>query len=194
MSENTNNSQNTDPLEEAFNAPSAPEHPEPQEDAGTEPLPEDVSAEAEASEEVAEDFEQVALERLEDLRRLQAEFTNFKNRSAKEKEQLRQFVISDVVSALLPVIDDIDAARQHGDLEEGPFAAIANKLEETLGKQGMERYGAVGDKFDPKVHEAVLQQPSEDIPEDHVAMVLRHGYRVNDRIVRTAQVAVAAAM
>ena len=197
MSDNTN--ENVDPLEEAFNAPDAEGHPEP-EGVTEEASAEEVTTEsAEATEEAAEAPEEesadakLAAERLEDLRRLQAEFTNFKNRSAKEKEQLREFVVADLVSALLPVIDDIDAARNHGDLEDGPFAAIANKLEETLTKQGLERFGTVGEAFDPQVHEAVLQQPTSEVEPDSISMVLRNGYKVKDRVVRTAQVAVAVA-
>ena len=94
---------------------------------------------------------------------------------------------------LLPVLDDIDAARKHGDLQEGPFAAIAAKLEDSLKKEGVERFGEVGEPFDPNIHEAVLQQPTGKVEPDHIAMVLRYGYRVNDRVVRTAQVAVAVA-
>ena len=124
---------------------------------------------------------------------MQAEFTNFKNRAAREKEQLRSFVTSDIVKLLLPVLDDIDAARKHGDLQEGPFAAIAAKLEDSLKKEGVERFGEVGEPFDPNIHEAVLQQPTGEVEPDHIAMVLRYGYRVNDRVVRTAQVAVAVA-
>ncbi|QNV39552.1 nucleotide exchange factor GrpE [Rothia amarae] len=195
MAENTNEQQGNDPLEDAFEAPSAEGHPEAEgvsEDAVVEE--ESATAPEEASvEDSVDENEKLAAERLEDLRRLQAEFTNFKNRSAKEKEQLREFVMADFVSALLPVIDDIDAARQHGDLEDGPFAAIARKLEETLGKHGMERFGEVGEAFDPKIHEAVLQQPTSEVEPDHVSMVLRNGYKVKDRVVRSAQVAVATA-
>lgn len=195
MAENTNEQQGKDPLEDAFSAPSAEGHPE-AEGVSEEAVADEQSAtaaeEAEASEPVDEN-EKLAAERLEDLRRLQAEFTNFKNRTGKEKEQLREFVIADLIGSLLPVIDDIDAARQHGDLEDGPFAAIARKLDETLTKQGMERFGEVGDAFDPKVHEAVLQQPTSEVEPDHVSMVLRFGYKVKDRVVRTAQVAVATA-
>ena len=195
MAENTNEQQGNDPLEDAFEAPSAEGHPEAEgvsEDAVVEE--ESATAPEEASvEDSVDENEKLAAERLEDLRRLQAEFTNFKNRSAKEKEQLREFVMADFVSALLPVIDDIDAARQHGDLEDGPFAAIARKLEETLGKHGMERFGEVGEAFDPKVHEAVLQQPTSEVEPDHVSMVLRNGYKVKDRVVSSAQVAVATA-
>ena len=182
-----------DPLEEAFNAPAAEGHPEAESAENAEDAAEAV--EAELQEDIAAESADAALaaERLDSLLRLQAEFTNFKNRTAREKEQLRLFVISDLVSSLLPVFDDIDAARKHGDLQEGPFASIATKLEELLGKQGVERFGEVGEAFDPNIHEAVLQQPTDEVAEDHVSMVLRYGYRVNDRVVRTAQVAVAVA-
>lgn len=200
MAENTNEPTDNQPegvdsLEEAFNAPAAEGHPEAEgvTDSG---VADNAAPEEEAQEEAAgtESADaQLAAERLEDLRRLQAEFTNFKNRTGREKEQLRAHVIADVVAALLPVIDDIDAARNHGDLEDGPFASIANKLEETLKKQGMERFGTVGENFDPQVHEAVLQQPTSEVEPDQVSMVLRNGYKVGDRVVRTAQVAVAVA-
>ena len=195
MAENTNEQQGNDPLEDAFAAPSAEGHPD-VEGVSEEAVAEEESAtateEASAGESIDENA-QLAEQRLEDLRRLQAEFTNFTNRSAKEKEQLREYVTADLVNALLPVLDDIDAGRKAGDLEEGPFAAIAKKFEETLNKHGMVRYGEVGDAFDPKIHEAVLQQPTSEVEPDHVSLVLRHGYRVNDRVVRTAQVAVAVA-
>lgn len=136
--------------------------------------------------------ERLANERLDDLRRLQAEFVNFKNRTNREKEQLRDFVSADMITALLPVLDDIEAARKAGDLTDGPFAAIATKLEETLTRQGLERLGEVGAVFDPNVHEAVLQQPTDEVEPDHVSMVLRSGFKIGDRVVRAAQVAVAA--
>ncbi len=182
-----------DPLEEAFNAPAAEGHPEAESVESPEEVAEAVEAELQDAVEAESADAALAAERLDSLLRLQAEFTNFKNRTAREKEQLRNFVIGDLVGALLPVLDDIDAARKHGDLQEGPFASIATKLEELLGKQGVERFGEVGDAFDPNIHEAVLQQPTDEVAEDHVSMVLRYGYRVNDRVVRTAQVAVAVA-
>ncbi|MGY4844654.1 nucleotide exchange factor GrpE [Kocuria sp. MNB10] len=135
--------------------------------------------------------QKLANERLEDLRRLQAEFVNFKNRTAREKDQLRDFVSGEMITALLPVLDDVDAARKAGDLEDGPFAAIATKLEDALGKKGLTRIGEVGEVFDPTVHEAVLQQPTDEVEPDHVSMVLRSGFRVGARVVRAAQVAVA---
>ncbi|WP_455123021.1 nucleotide exchange factor GrpE [Rothia mucilaginosa] len=182
-----------DPLEEAFNAPAAEGHPEAESVETAEDAAEAVEAELQDAVEAESADAALAAERLDSLLRLQAEFTNYKNRTAREKEQLRGFVTSELVTALLPVLDDIDAARKHGDLQEGPFASIATKLEELLSKQGVERFGEVGDAFDPNIHEAVLQQPTDEVAEDHVSMVLRYGYRVNDRVVRTAQVAVAVA-
>ena len=182
-----------DPLEEAFNAPAAEGHPEAESVESPEEAAEAVEAELQDAVEAESADAALAAERLDSLLRLQAEFTNYKNRTAREKEQLRNFVIGDLVGALLPVLDDIDAARKHGDLQEGPFAAIATKLEETLGKQGVERFGEVGEPFDPNIHEAVMQQPTSEVEPDHISMVLRYGYRVKERVVRTAQVAVAAA-
>lgn len=178
----------------------------PQEEAGPEGLTVDdilgtpQSTDAESGDAAAagaegEDSPSAALaeERLEELRRLQAEFVNFKHRTAREKEQLRTFVTGDLLQTLLPVFDDIDAARQAGDLTDGPFAAIANKLEETLVRQGLVRIGEIGEKFDPNVHEAVLQQPTSQVEPDQVSMVLRSGFRIGERVVRPAQVAVAVA-
>lgn len=133
----------------------------------------------------------LARERLEDLRRLQAEFVNYKNRTARERDQLRDHVIGDVVASLVPVLDDIDAGRQAGEITDGPFARISDKLEESLQRNGLQRVGTVGEAFDPNVHEAVLQQPAEGVEADHVSIVLRSGFRVGDRVVRAAQVAVA---
>ena len=182
-----------DPLEEAFNAPAAEGHPEAESVETAEDAAEAVEAELQDAVEAESADAALAAERLDSLLRLQAEFTNFKNRTAREKEQLRGFVTSELVTALLPVLDDIDAARKHGDLQEGPFAAIAAKLEDSLKKEGVERFGEVGEPFDPNIHEAVMQQPTSEVEPDHISMVLRYGYRVNDRVVRTAQVAVAVA-
>lgn len=178
--------------------------PGPQEEAGPEGLTVDDilstpqstdagSADAGAAAEGEDPSAALAEERLEELRRLQAEFVNFRHRTAREKEQLRTFVTGDLLQTLLPVFDDIDAARQAGDLTDGPFAAIANKLEEILVRQGLTRIGAVGEKFDPNVHEAVLQQPTSEVEPDQVSMVLRSGFRIGERVVRPAQVAVAVA-
>ena len=150
------------------------------------------SSTGDAAAEGDSEAQRLADERLEDLRRLQAEFVNYKNRTVREKEQLRDFVSGELIAALLPVLDDIDAARKAGDLEDGPFAAIATKLEDALGKKGLTRIGEVGESFDPTVHEAVMQQPTDEVEPDHVSMVLRSGFKVGAKVVRAAQVAVAA--
>ena len=99
---------------------------------------------------------------------------------------------SEVVEALMPVLDDIAAARDAGALEDGPFASIANKLEQTLASQfGIERFGAVGDEFDPMIHEAVMAQPSSDVQVETVAQVIQAGYKIDDKVLRAAKVIVA---
>lgn len=195
-SENTESARNGDPLEEAFNAPDAETRPEAEgADAGATDAAgsSEDPTEAEPIADPSSEAERLANDRLEDLRRLQAEFQNFRNRSQKEKDQLRNHVVGDVMTSLLTVVDDIDAARQHGDLAEGPFASIATKLEDALTRQGLERFGAVGDAFDPRIHEAVMQQPTSEVAPDQVSLVLRNGFKVKDRVLRPAQVAVAVA-
>jgi molecular chaperone GrpE len=94
----------------------------------------------------------------------------------------------------LPVLDDIHMARQAGDLSEGPFAAIADKIESILGRYGVERLGEAGQEFDPNVHEALMHIEA-DLPEGAsattVVQVLQPGYRIGDRVVRAARVSVA---
>lgn len=126
----------------------------------------------------------------EDLQRLQAEYVNYRKRVERDREAVRELAVQSVLNNLLPVLDDIDAARAHGDLTDGPFAAIANKLDAVLDGLGLERINEPGAVFDPTVHEALMQQPHPEIPADHVAMVLRAGFRKGDRILRAAQVIV----
>ncbi|MFB9731891.1 MULTISPECIES: nucleotide exchange factor GrpE [Ornithinimicrobium] len=139
----------------------------------------------------------LAAERLEEMRRMQAEFVNFRNRTQREREGDRDRAVAAVVEAMLPVMDDIHSAREHGDLVEGPFAAIAEKLESTLARFGVERVGEVGEEFDPTVHEALMHLPAEqaDLPEGASGMtivqVVQPGFRVNELVVRAARVAVA---
>ena len=134
-----------------------------------------------------------------DLQRLQAEYVNYKRRVDRDREVIKTNAVSNVVESLIPVLDDIYLARQHGDLTDGPFAAIADKLEATLAKQGVVRFGEVGETFDPHVHEALMHgvwDPSnEALPKDAtdttIVTVLQPGYRTGERIVRPARVAVA---
>ena len=129
-----------------------------------------------------------------DLQRLQAEYVNYKKRVDRDRELHRDMAVSGVIEALLPVLDDIHLARQHGDLEVGPFAAIAEKLENTLTKFGVERFGQPGDAFDPTVHEALMHteaELAEGTEVTTVVQVLQPGYKMGERLIRAARVAVA---
>ena len=131
-----------------------------------------------------------AAERLEDLQRLQAEFVNYRKRVDRDRSVARDQAVAGVLEALVPVLDDVDLARQHGELAGTPFAAVAEKLEATLTRFGWERFGAVGEPFDPQVHEALMHQHSDDVTEPTVSMVMQPGHRVAGRVVRAARVAV----
>jgi molecular chaperone GrpE len=139
----------------------------------------------------------LAGERLADLQRLQAEYVNYKRRVDRDRAVVQERAAQSVIEALLPVLDDIHAAREHGDLVDGPFSAIADKLESTLGKFGLERYGAAGEQFDPNLHEALMHtawpQDGSVQPTDSttVVQVLQPGYRAGEQILRAARVAVA---
>ncbi len=136
----------------------------------------------------------LAAERLTDLQRVQAEYVNYKKRVDRDREAQRELVIASMIESLIPVLDEIQLARDHGELQDGPFAKIAEKLEGILGKYGVERYGAVGETFDPTVHDAMMHTVAElgpGVSETTVTQVMRPGYRVGERIVRAAMVAVA---
>jgi len=171
-----------------------------------EPTPEEaVLAEAEQVTSEAEESvvleglvqaEKLAAERLEDLQRAQAahynleqQYNAYVKRSKAEALAAHDRGVATVGEALIPVLDDIELSRQHGDLT-GPFASIAEKLESTLQRLGIERYGEVGETFDPAVHEALMHGHSADVTEPTVQQVLQPGYRTPGRILRAARVAV----
>ena len=135
-----------------------------------------------------------AAERLSDLQRLQAEFINYRRRVDRDRDVAKDSAINSVLEALLPVLDDLHLARQHGDLQGGPFAAISEKLETVLQRLGLQRYGDVGEEFDPSVHEALMHteaELAEGTTTTTVVQVLQPGYRAGDRVLRAARVAVA---
>ncbi|MFZ3415878.1 nucleotide exchange factor GrpE [Arthrobacter sp. 3Tela_A] len=125
-----------------------------------------------------------------DLLRLQAEYVNYRRRVERDRDVAREMAVIGMLNSLLPVLDDIEAARQHGDLAEGPFASIAVKLENTLKGYGLTRIDETGVEFDPNVHEALIQQQSPDVTFDAVTQILRTGYKANERVLRAAQVIV----
>ncbi len=143
-----------------------------------------------AEESVAQGAGEEAAELKNDLLRLQAEYVNYRKRVERDRAVAGQMAVIGVLNSLLPVLDDIDAGRAHGDISDGPFAAIAAKLEAALATYGLEKIDATGVAFDPTVHEALIQQPSADVEIDTVSQVLRNGYKSGERILRAAQVIV----
>ncbi|EKA62322.1 GrpE protein HSP-70 cofactor [Janibacter hoylei PVAS-1] len=136
----------------------------------------------------------------DDYLRLQAEYVNYKRRVDRDLPVHKERAVHDLLESLLPVLDEIHLAEQHGDLPEGsPFRAIADKLEQVLAKQGLERVGVKGEAFDPNVHEALMHgawdASDTELPSDATATtvvtVLQPGYRAGERVLRAARVAVA---
>lgn len=123
---------------------------------------------------------------------LNQQYNNYVRRSKTDVSAARKRGHEQVVEALMPVLDDIEAARQAGALTDGPFAAIATKLEQILSsKYEFERFGEAGESFDPMLHEAVMATPSAEVEVETVQQVIQAGYRVGERVVRPAKVIVA---
>ena len=127
---------------------------------------------------------------VDDLKRLQAEYVNYRRRVDRDRDVARDLAIAGVLEALLPVLDDIGRARDHGDLD-GAFKTVAESLESVVTRLGLQRYGEPGDAFDPGVHEALMHEHSDDVDEPTCTQILFPGYRVGERILRAARVAVA---
>lgn len=126
-----------------------------------------------------------------DLYNLNQEYSNYVRRSKEAAPAHRESGQSEVIESLIGVLDDIDAARAHGDLADGPFAAIAAKLESALESRfGLERYGAAGDDFDPAVHEALLANTNPEVDAPRIAQILQPGYRRGEKVLRAAKVMV----
>jgi molecular chaperone GrpE len=137
------------------------------------------------------ELEEVIAERTGDLQRLQAEYSNYKKRVDRDRTLARQGGIETVVLDLLPVLDSVEAAREHDELVGG-FKLVADELEKIAGKYGLEVFGEVGEAFDPQIHEALLAMPYEgEISEPTISAVMQKGVKLNDRVLRPARVAVA---
>ncbi len=132
----------------------------------------------------------LAAERLADLQRLQAEYVNYRKRVERDREANRELVIAEVVTGLFPALDDLRLAELHGDLAEGPMSIIAQKLNAALEKLGLTVVGEKGEEFDPHIHEALMQLPSPDVTSEVVADVIQPGYKLGERLLRAAKVAV----
>ena len=128
-------------------------------------------------------------ERTSDLQRLQAEYVNYKRRVERDRDVVREGATANTLTALLPVLDDIDRARDHGELEGG-FKAVAESLERVVATLGLERFGKPGEEFDPRIHEALMHDYADDVDTVIAQTILQVGYRVGERILRPARVAV----
>jgi molecular chaperone GrpE len=129
-------------------------------------------------------------ERTADLQRLQAEYANYRKRVDRDRAAVKEQAVATVLTGLLPVLDAIGQAREHGELSGG-FKSVADSLSSALGKFGLVAYGETGDPFDPKIHEALTHTYSPDVTEDTCVEIWQPGYKVGDRILRPARVAVA---
>ena len=125
----------------------------------------------------------------EDLQRLQAEYVNYKRRVDRDRELVLENARFSILSSLLPVLDDLDRAREHGELEGG-FKAVADALERIVAAQGLVKFGAPGDEFDPRFHEALMHAHSPDVTTTTCQNIVTAGYQIGDRVVRPARVTV----
>lgn len=137
------------------------------------------------------ELEELATERTADLQRLQAEYANYKKRVDRDRSMARAAGVESVVADLLPVLDSIDAARDHGELTGG-FKLVADELAKLGAKHGLETFGEVGEPFDPTLHEALMHMPYDGEHDTTVISgVMQRGAKVNDRVIRPARVGVA---
>lgn len=128
---------------------------------------------------------------LTDLKRVQAEYANYRRRTEQEKEEIADAATAAIALQLLPVLDDLDRAQDAGDLPEGsPLQVIASKLRGSFERLKVERYGEQGEVFDPRIHEAIAQLPNAEVKESVIADVVEVGYKIGDREIRAAKVAV----
>lgn len=123
-----------------------------------------------------------------DLQRVQADFANYRKRSLRDQEAAGERAKAVVVSQLLPVLDDLDRARSHGDLDNGPLKAVADKLVAVLNGLGLTPFGIEGEDFDPSLHEAVQHEGDGSRPV--IGTVMRQGYKIGEVVLRPAMVGV----
>ena len=124
-----------------------------------------------------------------DLQRVHAEYANYRKRVERDRDAVKELAVGAALGDLLPVLDDIGRARDHGDLD-GAFKSVAESFESTIARLGLEKYGEVGDPFDPQIHEAISHATSPDVTGPTCTAVMAPGYRYKGRILRPAIVAV----
>ncbi|MEV6547764.1 nucleotide exchange factor GrpE [Streptomyces sp. NPDC051597] len=129
-------------------------------------------------------------ERTTDLQRLQAEYQNYRRRVERDRVTVKEIAVAGLLTELLPVLDDIGRAREHGELTGG-FKSVAESLETVAAKMGLQQFGKEGEPFDPTVHEALMHSYAPDVTETTCVAILQPGYRIGERTIRPARVAVA---
>ncbi|MFJ4034802.1 nucleotide exchange factor GrpE [Streptomyces griseoluteus] len=129
-------------------------------------------------------------ERTADLQRLQAEYQNYRRRVERDRVAVKEVAIANLLTELLPVLDDIGRAREHGELLGG-FKSVAESLETVAAKMGLMQFGKEGEPFDPTIHEALMHSYAPDVTETTCVAILQPGYRIGERTIRPARVAVA---
>jgi molecular chaperone GrpE len=129
-------------------------------------------------------------ERTADLQRLQAEYQNYRRRVERDRIAVKEVAIANLLTELLPVLDDIGRARDHGELLGG-FKSVAESLETVAAKMGLQQFGKEGEPFDPTIHEALMHSYAPDVTETTCVAILQPGYRFGERTIRPARVAVA---
>lgn len=125
-----------------------------------------------------------------DLQRLQAEYINYRKRVERDRAVAHELAVSAVLTELLPILDDIDRAKEHGELTGG-FKAVAERLINVTTRIGLQSFGDVGSSFDPQIHEALMHSTSSEVTEPTATAILQPGYKYKERILRPARVAVA---
>ncbi|MEZ0064042.1 molecular chaperone GrpE [Streptacidiphilus sp. MAP12-20] len=146
--------------------------------------------EAGAGTESAAELRKQLTERTADLQRLQAEYQNYRKRVERDRVTVREIAVAAILENLLPVLDDIGRARDHDELTGG-FKSVGESLETVVAKLGLQQFGKQGDIFDPQLHEALMHSYSADVDETTCVQILQPGYKIGDRIIRPARVAVA---
>ena len=138
---------------------------------------------------VDDDLTRQLAERTEDLQRVTAEYANYRRRVDRDRQLVVDQAAERFATQLFPIVDDIERARDHGDLT-GAFKVVADRVLGLLDGLGVAAFGVAGDPFDPALHEAVIHDTSAEVDYPMVTTVLRQGFRRGDRVLRTAMVAV----
>jgi molecular chaperone GrpE len=149
--------------------------------AATTPTPAEAPVEPEADPKVGE--------LTADLQRVTAEYANYRKRVERDRQAVNDLAAAGVVNELLPILDDLGRAKEHGEYE-GALKSMGDQLEAATAKLGLESFGAEGDPFDPTIHEAMTHSEAEDVEQPRVAMVFGVGYMFRGRVLRPARVGV----